>query len=74
MRCFLNVIKEKERRRDARGSLFWFSGRAGAGQRKKSVGPGGVTVKLEAFSGWGGAVLKIFGTGAAIFPGGQGGA
>ena len=31
-----------------------------AGQGVKSLGQGGVTVKLEAFSGWGGAVLKFF--------------
>ena len=35
------------------GQPFLVSGRAGAGQRKKSVGPGGVTVKLGHF--WGGA-------------------
>ena len=65
--------------RDARGSLFLLRGGAaekkfGLGQGVKSSERGRVTVKLEAFSGWGGAVLKIFGTGAAIFPGGQGGA
>ena len=33
------------------GQPFLVSGRAGAGQRKKSVGPGGVTVKLGHFQG-----------------------
>ena len=64
--------------RDARDSLFCFRagqvgvkekklGWCGAGQGVKSSGRGGVTVKLGHF--WGGAVLKIFGAGAAIFPG-----
>ena len=35
----------------------------GAGQGVKSSGPGRVTVKLGAFLGWGGAVLKILGPG-----------
>ena len=46
--------------RDARGSLFLLRGRAeeknfGLGQAVKSSERGRVTVKLEAFSGWGGA-------------------
>ena len=64
------------------GAAFFASGRGETGQRKKilgwggagqgvkSLGPGGVTVKLVAT--WdgaerGGAVLKIFGTGEAFF-------
>ena len=54
--------------------------RAGRGEEKNfGVGQGGawmksswrgdVTVKIGAFLGWGGAVLKIFRAGAAIFPG-----
>ena len=35
----------------------------------KSSWRGDVTVKIGAFLGWGGAVLKIFRAGAAIFPG-----
>ena len=76
----LNVNKEKERRISGmHGTAFFASGRGGVGQRKKisgwagagqgvkSSGRGGVTVKLGAFSGSGGAVLNIFGAGAAIF-------
>ena len=45
--------------RDARGSLFLLRGRAeeknfGLGQAVKSSERGRVTVKLKAFSGWGG--------------------
>ena len=46
-----------------------FSGWDGAVQGLKSSRREGVTVKLGAFAGLGRAVLKIFGAGAAIFPG-----
>ena len=39
------------------------------GQGVKSLGRGIVKVKLRAFLGWGGAVLKSFGARAAIFCG-----
>ena len=65
----------------AGGSVFLLQGRrqifqGGTGQGAKSFGYGRATVKLGAFSGWGGAghggaFLKIFGpgrSGAANFP------
>ena len=51
------------------GQSFFPSGWGGTGHRVKSLEQGRVTVKLGAFLGWDGAVLKFFGASAAIFPG-----
>ena len=46
--------------RDARGSLFRFGARRGGAEEKNFVfGRGGVTVKLRAFSGWGGPCIPV---------------
>ena len=45
------------------GQSFFPSGWGGTGHRVKSLEQGRVTVKLGAFLGRGGAVLKIFGAG-----------
>ena len=52
------------------GAAFFGFG-AGQGEKFSGWGEGErnrATIKLGAFSGWAGAVMKIFGAGAPIFP------
>ena len=52
--------------RGVRGSVFLLHGNARRGRRKIFLGGAGRAGAKS--SEWGGAVLKIFGAGAAIFP------